>query len=338
MNRQAERKMYGSIDADQKSKELLSKLDAYISVYLDELVDKFVGCFEQYAEKIAYIQETGEKGAVAFINFSVLRTNILAKKHFLRIDAYGQDWYADRVECAGEYDVDEVYQWLDKFESALESAREKPGSQLTLADVQMRVFEESNHYLVYVSEIIRAGMKKAADTESYRKINRHEVFVVFVGDYQDQSQIVYKEDTTIKDAKVVKRRLQEKEQSVYAYEICDNLNLSEGDYQNISLMFSSFSGCDFSGSNFSKSKLVANNFRNAVFRDTNMEQIQAFDIDFCGAVLENISFQGARLDRLSFAGAKLINVSFEGVLAVAHMDFDQADLIGTRIPEMYEGR
>ena len=332
MNNRTGRRMFGSIDVDQKSKELLSKLDAYRIAHFGEMIDKFVECFEKYAEKIARMQQAGEKQSVAYINFSVLRTNILSKRHVIRIDAYDHGWYSDRVECSGEYEVGEIYQWLDMFESVLEGARRQSGGHLTLLDVHTLVFEESNHYLLYVTEIIRAGMKKAAETENYRKINRHEVFAVFVGSYQDQSHIVYKEDTTVKDARIIKRFLQAKQQESYVYEFFDGLDLSEGDYENKKIIFCSFSGSDLTGSSFKKSAMVGDNFQNAVLKDTDMGQIEAFDIDFGGAVLENVSFRGAKLNRLSFTGAKLTGVRFEDVSSAENISFEGAELIDTVIP------
>ena len=192
MPKQLGRRIFGSIDVDQKSAELLCNLDAYVSVYVDELVNKFVECFKQYAEKIIQMQQLGKKEAIAFINFSILRTNILTKKHALRIDAYDQNWYRDRKECIGEYDISDFFKWHGKFESLLEAARKNSGGRLTLADVQALVFKESYSYLRYVTEIIRIGMKKVAKTESFQNIKRYEQFIVCVGNYQDKTQIVYR--------------------------------------------------------------------------------------------------------------------------------------------------
>ncbi|MDR0286951.1 MAG: pentapeptide repeat-containing protein [Clostridiales bacterium] len=338
MSKQVGQKMFGDTGVARKSLELRSVLDRYIRVNFDELINKFVECFEQYAQKIVSMQQTGKKAPIAFINFSVLRTNILAKHHILRIDAYDKNWYADRTECSGEYEASEVYQWLDTFESILEESRKKSGGTLTLLDVQTQVFEESYNYLLYVVEIIRAGMRKVAEIESYQKINRYEVFTVCVGSFQDVSQIVYKEDTTIKDAKAVKRSLQAAQQSQYAYEICNGLNLSEGNYEGGKILFSSFIGSDFTGSSFKKSVMLGNNFQEAILRNTNMEQIRAIDTNFSGALLENVNFRGAELNHISFVGSKLINVSFEDVLIATDIDFEKAELVDTMVPQMQGNR
>lgn len=332
MNQQAEQKMFGNINVSQKSMELLSKLDAYMRVYFNDLIDRFVQCFEQYAEKVISMQQAGEKEAIAFINFSVLRTNILAKKHCLRIDAYSQKWYLDRSECSGEYEVSEIYQWLGKFELVLESVRKKSIGQLKLSEVQELVFEESKNYLVFVTELIRAGMKKAAETPAYKNMKKHEVFSVCVGEFQDAVSIVYKQDTAVKNAKEVKRYLQDRRQEVYNYEICENLDLSNGNYENLGLMFSSFTGSDLSDSSFKNSIILFSGFRQAILKNANMEDIQMIDTDFSGAVLEYVNFKGAKLKQVSFNGATLIHVNFQDAILLEDLSFKDVKLIDSEIP------
>jgi len=330
--------MYGGFDVSRKSIEFLSKMDAYLSVYFDDLVEKFVDCFAEYAEKVEQMQQAGRKEAIAFIHFSVLRTNILAKKHRLRIDAYSQSWYEDRVECSGEYDASEIYKWLEKYEQSLEIVRKQTGGRLTLSELQELVFEEYEKYLPFVAGVLRAGMKKVAETENYNKICKHEVFVVCVGEYQDRMQVVYKADTRVKDACAVKRHLQAGRQEAYAYETCNNLDLTQGNYENIRLMFSSFKGSDLSNSSFRKSIMLGNDFQEAILKDVDLEAVQATDVDFSGAIMENVSFKGARLNQVSFEGATLSRVSFEGAVLLKGLSFENAELIDTSIPIETTGR
>lgn len=337
MTRQEGTKEFGDVNIQQKSAEFLGKLDGYMSVYFDEQVNQFVKCFEQYARKVIRMQQAGGKEPVAFMNFSVLRTNILANKHWLKIDAYDQNWYSDRAECSGEYDVSTVYQWLDKFALSLEAARKKSIGQLKLSDLQRLVFKESNRYLSVVTEVIRSGMKKAAETESYRNMKRQEVFTVCVGYFQDQSYIVHREDTRSKDAKAVKRHLQTKRQKVYTYEICEQLDLSNGDYEAINLLFSSFIGSDFTSSSFKKAIILSSKFGQAALKDSKLEEAQMVDVDFGGAVLENVSFKGAKLKQVSFAGATLIRVQFEDAILLEELNFDNVKLIDTELPTAQKG-
>lgn len=337
MNKHAEEKLFGNVSVNRKSMELLSKLDAYMGVYFDDLTDKFVSCFEQFAGKVISMQQAGEKEEIAFINFSVLRTNILVKKHCLRIDAYNPKWYLDRTECSGEYEVGEIYRWLEQFESVLESVRKKSVGQLKLSEVQELVFEESRNYLVFVTELIRAGMKKAAETAAYKDMRRHEIFTVCVGEFQDAVSIVYKEDREVKSAEEVKRRLQDRRQEVYNYEICRNLDLSNGNYEDKGLMFASFTGSDFTGSSFKNSLILFSEFHNAVLKNTNLENIQIIDTDFNGAVLENVNFKGAKLKRVSFKEATLIHVDFRDAILLEDLNFENVKLKDSKLPDGQAG-
>jgi len=323
---------------EHKSLENLMALDEYVRLNYDALMDKFMTQFEQYCRKIALMQEAGNKGAISFIHFSVLRTNILTKRHILRLDAYDENWYADRVECDGTYNVHEFYVWLDKFAESIETAQRTIYKNAKLNDVHRIVFEESNKYLFFVAELIRAGMKKAAGTEWFQGVKRNAVFVVCIGGYQDKSDILYKEDSTVKDANEVKRRLEAKHKPAYSHEICENVNLSGGDYGGISLLYSDFTGCDFSGSSFRDTVILFSSFKQTVLKNVDMEKTKIVDADFSGAVLEDVSFKDAELNYLSFASAKLTNVRFDDVLYANNLDFESAELIDTVIPEKLPSR
>mgnify|MGYP000562099663 CR=1 FL=1 len=69
------------IDLQRKGKELAAELDYYVKSHFEQLVEQFVDCFSEYCNKIYEMQRQGRKGAIAYIHFSVLQTNILLKKH-----------------------------------------------------------------------------------------------------------------------------------------------------------------------------------------------------------------------------------------------------------------
>ena len=335
MNQPYKPTKFGNLDVDQKSFELLSKLDAYGEIHFDSMVDKFVTCFETYCEKVSDMQEMGKKNPITFINFSVLRTNLLVKNHELRIDAYDENWYLDRIECLGSYDVSELYRWHNMFADSLEATRKKYMGKLKYSEMQKLIFEESNKYLIFVAELMRVAIKKVVLTESFQKMKRNEVFIISIGEYQDSVDILYKEDSTIKDEKQVRRYLEtEKDRDKpFNYEICENLDLSKGKFEGLHLIFSNFSGCNFTDANLKDSTLLMNEFKGTTFKNSNLENSQLFNVDFSGAILENIDFKGSKLKHISFKGATLINVNFDEALLLMQLDFEDATLIDTTIPE-----
>ncbi|MCM1258324.1 MAG: pentapeptide repeat-containing protein [Roseburia sp.] len=319
-------------DLQGKSRELTGLLDEYVTSHLEELKEKFTDCFCNYCDKIYEMQQQGKKGAVAYIQFSVLRTNILLNRHEIRLDAYDENWYMDRVECSGSYPVKEFYLYLEKYGEAVEELRVKSQGGVSLAQAQKRVFDESNLYLFYVAELIRIGMRQVVKRESYQRIERAPCFMVCIGGYLDRFDILYKEDSTIKDSSAVKHDLQSGERKLFSYEICENLDLSQGNYEGLEFQYSSFAGCDFTDSRWNRSRLLFCNFRNTTLKDVGMEKMKIFDTDFSGARLERISFAGAKLRYISFAGAELLNVDFEKALLAEEIDFTGAKIVDCKLP------
>lgn len=320
-------------DLQRKSRELATSLDNYVKSHFEQLVAQFVDCFSGYCDKIYQMQQQGKKGAIAYIHFSILRTNILLKNHEIRLDAYDENWYMDSVECSGCYPVGEFYSYLEEYGDIVEELRSKSMGKVSLAEAQKRLFEESNLYLFFVAELIRVGMRKVILTEAYQKIKRAPCFVVCIGGFLDRFDILYKEDHTVKDSKEVKRQLQSKNRTLFSYEIYENLDLSQGNFEELEFQYSSFAGCDFTGSSWEKSRLLFSNFQNTILKHTNMEKIKIFDTDFSGATLEHISFAGAKLKHISFAGATLFQVDFSNVLLVEEINFQDARIVDCNLPE-----
>ncbi len=321
------------IDLERKGKELATELDGYVKNHFEELVEKFVKCFSDYCDQIAEMQKQGKKGNIAYIHFSVLRTNILLKKHELRIDAYDENWYLDSVECAYNYPVEEIYSYLEKYSEAVMDLWQKSQGINDLADAYRKVFDASNIYLFYIAELIRMGMKRMSKSEAFLSLRKAECFIVGIGGYRDRFDILYKEDHTIKDSREVKRFLQSGEQRVFSYEICEKLDLSNGNYEDMEFQYSSFAECDFSKSSLSKSRLIFCNLRNAVFKDAKMDKMKIFDADFAGARLENVDFSGAKLKCISFEGAELKNVNFSNAIIAEDINFKDAKMIDCVLPE-----
>lgn len=320
-------------DLQRKSKELATSLDGYVKSHFDQLVAQFVDCFSGYCDKIYQMQQQGKKGAIAYIHFSVLRTNILLKKHEIRLDAYDENWYMDPVECSGCYPVGEFYSYLEEYGDMVEELRNKSMGKVSLAKAQKRVFDESNLYLFFVAELIRVGMRKVILTEAYQKIKKAPCFVVCIGGFLDRFDILYKEDHTVKDSKEVKRHLQSKNRTLFSYEICENLDLSQGNFEELEFQYSSFAGCDFTGSSWEKSRLLFSNFQNTILKDTKMEKMKIFDTDFSGATLKHVSFAGAKLKHISFAGATLSQVDFSNALLAEEINFQDARIVDCNLPE-----
>jgi len=330
---------FGDLEITERSAQLLLELDAYVALNFDQLIADFVDCLTTYCQKIVKMQATGEKKAISFLNFSLLQTNLLRQKYELRIDAYDETWYLDRVACVGSYEVGKFYQGLTTFWQELVATHKKYLGKLKYSQLQSLFFEESYKYLIFVQELMRVAIKKAVESNIYQQVKRNDVFVICLGGYQDGVDVVYKEDRTIKNAKAVRRHLTAKngQEARFSYEFCDHLDLSAGNFTRVSTAFSSFTGCDFTDASFEASAHVMTNFELATFKNTNFKNTKLFDLNFSGATLENLDFTGSRLKHLNFQGATLKNVNFEQALLISQLDFTGATLINTQIPKERSG-
>lgn len=297
------------------------------------MTDRLSDCISQYGESIYQMQQTGKKGAVAYLQFSLLRTNILLNRHELRLDAYDETWYLDMVECSGSFEAEEVLSPLTEFAAMVDSMRKESPMSITLRETQSRIFEESQKYLIFLAELIRLGMQKVVQTEGYQKIVKAPVFVVCIGGLLDQVDVLYKEDMTVKDGRQIRWYLQSGEQTLFSHETYKQLDLSRGNYAGLKFLYSSFAGSDITESSFHESQLLFDDFRGCILKDTDMTGAQLFEVNFSQAQLEHVSFAGAKLNQVSFQGAILSNVDFDGALLMEEVDFTDAVLKDTRIPD-----
>ncbi len=320
-------------DLQEIGKKYAVEMDAYVQGHFDELVSRFTDCFSEYCRKISKMQNHGKKGEIAFIHFSVLRSFLLLKKYELRIDAYDENWYLDFAECEGYYSVKEIFSFFDGYAEELERIRINSLGNISLGEIQQRMFEDSKPYLFYVAEIIRVAMRNMSQSEELRNIKKAPCFIVCIGGYMDRFDILYKEDHVSKSSKEVKRLLQSKTRQIFSYEFFEGLDLTKGDYDDLEFQFSSFNGCDLSDCNCKKSRFISTGFKNAVLKNTKLCDTRIFDADFSGATLENTDFTGAKLRHLSFDGARLKSIDFTKALVLMEMDFKNAEMENCILPE-----
>ena len=315
-----------------KGSELFEQFNNDMAVNKDCWIEEFVLCMQGYLKKIIKMQQTGLKDEIGHINLSLLRTKLLSREYHVRLDAYNDQWYLDRVECTGIYEVRHFYGRLAEFADLLEKMRKESFVGLPFGEINDRFFHESRRYLVTVSEFLRDAIKKVLKTKEYQELKRAPIFQIYFGEFQDALMIVYKEDHEPKEAKKVKRHLESKKE-VYTYELYDNLDLSKGDFENLNITHSSFNSCNFVMSTWQDSKILSCEFKSSFFQHTNFSFTHIVQSDFSDATLEFVNFKGAKLRNVTFKNATLINIDFSKALILEEINFENVTLVDTKIPE-----
>lgn len=173
------------------SLDKLQKLENYYENNEDILADKFIESFRRICIKIKDLQKSGIKGKIAYINYSLLRTNIIEGTYSYLVQGLNRFSIFDRVECQEEYDVRWTFQFLDELEKELLEKSKLYINKVFKPDVERFIRKEflsCNNYIVKLAEY---AMPRAVELEEFREILKEDVLKVRVGEYKGYYKDVY---------------------------------------------------------------------------------------------------------------------------------------------------
>jgi len=320
-------------EVSEVSVKQLEKLQQYMMENYDELAEQFTDVFKDYCQKVMAMQESGIKNILACIQFSLMRYKLVNSIYEFRIDAYDQNWYGDKVECTVAYDVTSIFFYLEEFSNELIERRRKYMQRVTVCDVKQYVLEESNKYKLAVTELIRSALPQAVKLSEYELVKREDLFIITVGEFRDQSGLVYKEDGTEKDVEKVKKLLGTDKEDGHQYEIFDSLDLSDGCFSNVRWVYCSGIESVFINVEISNSMLMFCKFKDATFESVDFSNSDLVSLDFAGVTLKNIDFTDARIFQMNFENAILENIDFTKAGRVDGINLENATLINVILPE-----
>lgn len=319
----------------------IRQLKKDIAENFNSIRERFIESFARICDKIAFMQSKGEKKEIAFINYSLLRTQIINNKHNYLISAYDDTWYADEFICEELYDASWAFRYLDEFEAELNLQAKKYMGQITFRDVQKIKLEKVLAYHRFVLQLARKSVLKAIETPEFNRVLKFMKFDVRVGEYFDISESIYVDDNTPKDSLKTKKLLEKKYPLTYGYEHYKNLDLSRGDYESNNFSYTVFENCNLSDSIFKNTVLRGTRFKNCNLKGSKFGNSVIIGTDFCDSELEGADFSNCNnnvifddedmenplFEKISFCNANLkgLNVSYSNM---AGTDFTGAYLEG----------
>lgn len=181
-----------------KSIEKFESVKEYYLAYKDEIIASFIESFRQICLKIKDSQSKGKKEGIGYIQYSMLRTNIMEKKYEYVVHAFDEYWYFDEENCSVNYDVKWIFKFLDDLEGELEEKRILYINKITKADIDKIKLKQLALYNKILIETARYAMDEAMKLEEFKDIFLDEVFEVRFGEYRGTSEIIYTEDRRVK--------------------------------------------------------------------------------------------------------------------------------------------
>lgn len=319
-------------EVEAKNLEGLLALEAYFQTHKDELLSDFIHSFRRLCRKIKHMQAQGKKKKIGTITYSMLRTELSEGRPIYLLDAYDTSWFLDRIECQDEYHAGWAFQFLDVVENDLETISKTYMGTITIPDIERIKLQLAEKYNQYVVSLARYAMPQAIALPEYAEIEKEEELDILVGEYFDTSEIVYKEDTRVKDAEETKEWLEEKHQYEYAYEVFANLDLSHGNYEEIDLRYANMKQSDLSRSSLRESLLLGTKFTDCKLQGTNFSHTMISEADFSNSDLAGATFYDAEgsvglLEGEPWRMPGFVPTSFAGA-NLERADFEEANLQG----------
>lgn len=304
----------------------------------NSIQEQFIESFVRICDKIAFMQSRGEKREIAFINYSLLRTQIINNKYNYLISAYDDMWYADDSICEELYDATWAFKYLEEFETELNFQTKKYMGGITFRDIQKLKLEKVLVYHRFILQLARKSIFKAIDTPEFNRILKFIKFDVRVGEYFDLSESIYVDDNMPKDSLKTKILLEKKYPLAYGYEHYKNLELCRGNYESNNFTYTFFENCNLSDSKFRSSVLRGTRFKNCNLKGSKFSSSVIIGADFYGSELEGTDFTNCNIN-VNFVEEDMDNPLFERISFwnsnLKGSDFSYSNMVGTDFTNAY---
>jgi uncharacterized protein YjbI with pentapeptide repeats len=329
------------------SNQNIRELEYCFSKQLDDFIPEFLESFREICRNIHIMQQHNQKGKIACITYSMLRTALIDRQPVYLIEAFNKEWYLDFTECQARYQAGWAFRYLDQLETELDGKLKLYLDQISRAKLQNYLLREADKYHQYIIRLARYAIDQVIRLPEFQAIAKEEQFAIRVGEYLDASEIVYKEDRRLKDSNAVKAWLGDKEDLACTYGVFTDSDLAGGDYWGIDIQYADLRGCNLSQSQMQYTTLTGAKFNRGSLAGSDLGEAWIFEADFSecdlrgadltgasGAAgikegedwvtpgyrpvnfqranLEDVNFKDAKLHGAIFSGANLKNVNFEG--------------------------
>ena len=234
---------------------------------------------------------------VAYISFAILRTNILYGKYIYDVHVYNKNWYFNDYVKIDEMDVIDFFRPLDMAKTYLLSESKKFVGKINASDIDNIISEYLHPFTQLFIKMFRYVLLDVTECSEYVEIPKADVFRIYVGELYEAHYVLFEE---------VKERLsfeQLAERLKYG-ELCQNLDMKNSNFQDISITNADLQYSDFRGSSLKRIDFSNSLLEGCLFVDCNLAEA-----NFNGARLSEANFQNADLRRSDLAEV----VSVEGI-------------------------
>ncbi len=281
--------------ADDLKTQKLFETEKLYQTNLDEYMPVFQRNFKQICETIIRLQRANELGAISYLEYTLLFTNLINGEIKAEIRVYDDNWYFDPLQrMVGHFDFSFLFIKYKELWTDLMTARKRFAGAVTGQETVSFLLSCASQFYKYIVSAFRFSILPCIEAEPFLSVQRGKEFELNVGEYMAYTEAIYKEN----------RQRTSKE-------TLDWFALRE----EYSYAFEDFTGLDFSGADLSEIDLRYSDLRNTTLTGTDFQDSMLFGARFCHARLQDADFRYCLMHESDFTGADLTNARFTAAKA-----------------------
>ncbi|WP_285398902.1 pentapeptide repeat-containing protein [Lysinibacillus sp. fls2-241-R2A-57] len=301
---------------------LQEKVDRQFRQEKEVLLQPIINALEQLFANSRDQQKQEKLAPVAFIHFSLLRTSLLENKCTYLLEAYGETWYYDWIECTAQYEADWLSEAMIDLQKTLEIER-KPYITIQSADVRAIIQQIVILFHQYIIQLVRYLFRYQKESVPAINFQRAACLRFRVGEYKGFSEDVAIIDEREREENNLLSWLEKNEtDKSYTFENFSSLPLQQKHFNQMDFSYANFNGSDLEGASLKQSVCIGTSFVDC----------KLANVDFSYAAIQDADFRNANLVGANFTHAqgKTLRLSDGEVACYLGTDFRDANLENAR--------
>jgi hypothetical protein len=173
--------------------EDLLKIDQEFPIAREKIVESLAAALSRICYKAHELQQTGNKGSVAYLCISFLRTNLLEDDWQYRLDLYDEKFYLDSIECTETWELEFVWKHLKRRMSELtdtikHSLYANKVRSCHLNEIKLHMAEKYQQTAILLTKLLLPEVIERLDDAGVSKMP---VITIRMGEYLDHSVPLY---------------------------------------------------------------------------------------------------------------------------------------------------
>lgn len=313
----------GRLISDYK-KEFENNINKNENKIFDLLVDSIV----KLNDKVGKIREIKKDYLVKYIEFELLRTNILDDSFIIFVHGYDEKWYLDENCTYQEINLQFLFEPFIRLKDVLKKEKKRYVGKINDYDIQNIIFNIVRDCYYGMENMIKENFFDFDENNIEKDLFLAEHYYIKWTEYMDQnSKIVFSMDYKKKGTENLKAYIKQP----YVYPLFINSSLDKYKMQKQDMYYANFKGSSLSEINigsckmprciFAKTHLKDCYFDNdvitgGVFKNAKLENVVFDNCDLCACNFNftdcyGLTFNNCNLDNASFYKVSLSNISFD---------------------------